>query len=110
MSVVNSLNYQNFERVYFIRGIRILFEDGLKQSRIWSFLFETSSTLMGLLNSSSYQSFEREYFFQGIRILFEDGSRLIYRLSGTGSTGATIRVYIECYEKENVLADAQVHF
>lgn len=45
---------------------------------------------------------------QGIRILFEDGSRLIYRLSGTGSTGATIRMYIECYEKENVLADAQV--
>lgn len=47
-------------------------------------------------------------FLQGIRILFEDGSRLIYRLSGTGSIGATIRVYIECYEKENVLADAQV--
>lgn len=45
---------------------------------------------------------------QGIRILFEDGSRLIYRLSGTGSSGATIRVYIECYEKENVLTDAQV--
>ncbi|KAF7287696.1 phosphoglucose mutase 1 [Rhynchophorus ferrugineus] len=45
---------------------------------------------------------------QGIRVLFEDGSRLIYRLSGTGSSGATIRVYIECYEKENVLTDAQV--
>ncbi|XP_060533837.1 phosphoglucomutase [Cylas formicarius] len=45
---------------------------------------------------------------QGIRILFEDGSRLIYRLSGTGSSGATVRVYIECYEKENVLSDAQV--
>lgn len=45
---------------------------------------------------------------QGIRILFEDGSRLIYRLSGTGSSGATIRVYIECYEKEDVLTDAQV--
>lgn len=45
---------------------------------------------------------------QGIRILFDDGSRLIYRLSGTGSSGATIRIYIECYEKENVLTDAQV--
>lgn len=45
---------------------------------------------------------------QGIRILFEDGSRLIYRLSGTGSSGATIRVYIERYETENVLTDAQV--
>ncbi|KAJ8939351.1 hypothetical protein NQ318_005712 [Aromia moschata] len=44
---------------------------------------------------------------QGVRILFEDGSRLIYRLSGTGSSGATIRVYIDSYEKENILADAQ---
>lgn len=45
---------------------------------------------------------------QGIRVLFDDGSRLIYRLSGTGSSGATIRVYIECYEKEDVLTEAQV--
>uniref|UniRef100_A0A6N2KRM8 phosphoglucomutase (alpha-D-glucose-1,6-bisphosphate-dependent) n=1 Tax=Salix viminalis TaxID=40686 RepID=A0A6N2KRM8_SALVM len=37
---------------------------------------------------------------QGIRYLFEDGSRLIFRLSGTGSEGATIRVYIEQYEKD----------
>ncbi|XP_018323607.1 phosphoglucomutase [Agrilus planipennis] len=44
---------------------------------------------------------------QGVRILFEDGSRLIFRLSGTGSSGATIRVYIDSYEKENVTADAQ---
>ena len=34
---------------------------------------------------------------QGIRYLFTDGSRIIYRLSGTGSAGATIRVYIEQY-------------
>ncbi|GLT27355.1 hypothetical protein SLA2020_023610 [Shorea laevis] len=37
---------------------------------------------------------------QGIRYLFEDGSRLIFRLSGTGSEGATIRLYIEQYEKD----------
>ncbi|XP_078170661.1 phosphoglucomutase, cytoplasmic 2-like [Carex rostrata] len=37
---------------------------------------------------------------QGIRFIFNDGSRLIYRLSGTGSAGATIRVYIEQYEKD----------
>jgi phosphoglucomutase len=30
--------------------------------------------------------------------MFRDGSRVIYRLSGTGSVGATIRVYIEKYE------------
>lgn len=37
---------------------------------------------------------------QGIRILFTDNSRIIFRLSGTGSTGATIRVYIETYEND----------
>ena len=34
---------------------------------------------------------------QGIRILFEDGSRIVFRLSGTGTEGATLRVYIERY-------------
>eukprot|EP00898_Chlorokybus_atmophyticus_P004305 jgi/Chlat1/4876/Chrsp31S08943 len=34
---------------------------------------------------------------QGIRFLFSDGSRLVFRLSGTGSSGATIRMYIEQY-------------
>ena len=35
---------------------------------------------------------------QGIRFLFENGSRIVYRLSGTGTVGATLRVYIERYE------------
>ena len=35
---------------------------------------------------------------QGIRIGFTDGSRIIFRLSGTGTKGATLRVYIESYE------------
>ena len=34
---------------------------------------------------------------QGIRILFNDGSRIVFRLSGTGTEGATLRVYIERY-------------
>jgi len=37
---------------------------------------------------------------QGLRVLFEDGARLIYRLSGTGTEGATLRVYIEAYEAD----------
>jgi phosphoglucomutase len=32
---------------------------------------------------------------------------VIYRLSGTGSTGATIRLYADSYEKSNVTSDAQ---
>ena len=35
---------------------------------------------------------------QGIRVLFEDGSRIVFRLSGTGTHGATLRVYLERYE------------
>merc|ERR1739836_7831 len=35
---------------------------------------------------------------QGIRIIFEDGSRIIFRLSGTGVAGATVRLYLEKYE------------
>ncbi len=34
---------------------------------------------------------------QGVRVLFEDGSRIVMRLSGTGTEGATLRVYLERY-------------
>ena len=37
---------------------------------------------------------------QGIRLIFENGSRIIYRLSGTGTAGATLRIYIERYEAD----------
>jgi phosphoglucomutase len=37
---------------------------------------------------------------QGIRILFEGGARIVYRLSGTGTEGATLRVYLEAYEPD----------
>ena len=42
---------------------------------------------------------------QGIRIGFADGSRIVYRLSGTGTEGATLRVYIERYEPDPALHD-----
>lgn len=37
---------------------------------------------------------------QGIRIGFTDGSRIVFRLSGTGTQGATLRVYLESYEQD----------
>ncbi len=37
---------------------------------------------------------------QGVRILFGDGSRIIFRLSGTGTEGATLRVYLEAFEAD----------
>ena len=46
---------------------------------------------------------------QGVRFVFSDGSRFIFRLSGTGSSGATVRMYIEQYEADVAKqgADAQ---
>ncbi len=40
---------------------------------------------------------------QGIRILFTDGSRIIFRLSGTGTEGATVRIYLEKFEPNQAL-------
>jgi phosphoglucomutase len=37
---------------------------------------------------------------QGIRFLMTDGSRIIFRLSGTAGSGATVRMYIEQYEPQ----------
>ncbi|KAG2190865.1 hypothetical protein INT46_001531 [Mucor plumbeus] len=47
---------------------------------------------------------------QGIRIIFKDGSRIIIRLSGTGSQGATVRLYVEKYSSNaaEYADDAQV--
>ena len=45
---------------------------------------------------------------QGVRILFEGGSRVVFRLSGTGTSGATLRVYLERYEPETGNLDLAV--
>jgi phosphoglucomutase len=47
---------------------------------------------------------------QGIRIGFENGSRIIFRLSGTGTVGATLRIYLERHEPDSSMhqQDAQV--
>ncbi|MFL6710123.1 MAG: alpha-D-glucose phosphate-specific phosphoglucomutase [Massilia sp.] len=38
---------------------------------------------------------------QGIRIIMTDGSRIVFRLSGTGTEGATVRLYLERYEADS---------
>ncbi|MDM8545036.1 alpha-D-glucose phosphate-specific phosphoglucomutase [Candidatus Venteria ishoeyi] len=42
---------------------------------------------------------------QGIRIGFADGSRIVFRLSGTGTAGATLRIYLERFEANTDLHD-----
>ncbi|MFV0293508.1 MAG: alpha-D-glucose phosphate-specific phosphoglucomutase [Paracoccus sp. (in: a-proteobacteria)] len=45
---------------------------------------------------------------QGIRIVFTDGSRIVMRLSGTGTEGATLRVYLERYQPPDGALDLPV--
>jgi phosphoglucomutase len=42
---------------------------------------------------------------QGIRILFEDDARLVFRLSGTGTSGATLRVYCDAHQRDPALME-----
>jgi phosphoglucomutase len=44
---------------------------------------------------------------QGLRVLFEGGSRVVFRLSGTGTQGATLRVYLERYEPAEGIIDGE---
>ena len=43
----------------------------------------------------------------GLIIHFTNGSRIVYRLSGTGTVGATLRTYIERYETKDLLEDPE---
>ena len=45
---------------------------------------------------------------QGIRLIFDDGARVIFRLSGTGTEGATLRLYLESYEADVARQDQPV--
>jgi len=78
-------------------------------------LMERLRALNGSLNGKRYGDYEVSFSddfaytdpvdhstsdHQGIRIVFTDGSRIVFRLSGTGTEGATLRVYLERYESE----------
>jgi phosphoglucomutase len=76
-------------------------------------LIEHLQTLMPTLVSKQFRSYQVSYCDdfsyvdpvdrslstgQGIRLGFTNGSRIVFRLSGTGTQGATLRVYLESYE------------
>jgi phosphoglucomutase len=78
-------------------------------------LMNTLRSLNGSLTGKRYGGFEVAFSddfaytdpvdgsiseHQGIRINFTDGSRIVFRLSGTGTEGATLRVYLERYEAD----------
>ncbi len=103
-------HWQVFGRDYYSRhdyeGVDKAAADELMQSLRGRFSELTGSTVAGrkirLADDFSYTdpidgSISSQ---QGIRILFEDGSRIVYRLSGTGTVGATLRVYLETLESD----------
>lgn len=67
---------------------------------------ERIQTSPGVLNTFCHGLF----WLQGLRIIFAGGSRVIYRLSGTDTEGATVRIYIDSYEKEEIFEDTQVRY
>lgn len=79
-------------------------------------LMENLRSLVSTLQGKQYGNYEVKYADdfsytdpidgsvatkQGIRIGFTDGSRIVFRLSGTGTQGATLRVYLERYEPDS---------
>lgn len=86
--------------------------EGVKSDRAHS-LMENLQSAIENLNGKSFGSYQVAYSDdfsytdpvdhsisrnQGTRIGFDDGSRIVFRLSGTGTQGATLRVYLERYE------------
>ncbi|MDF5722805.1 MAG: alpha-D-glucose phosphate-specific phosphoglucomutase [Rhizonema sp. PD37] len=78
-------------------------------------LIENLRSAMPSLKGKQFGSYEVEYSDdfsytdpidgsisqkQGVRIGFTDGSRIVFRLSGTGTQGATVRIYLESYEPD----------
>lgn len=107
-------HWARFGRDYYSRhdyeGMSATVGDG-----IMSHLRDQLSALPGQCFGANQVSFADDFCYvdpvdasvsphQGIRIGFENGSRLVFRLSGTGTEGATLRIYVERYE-----ADATRH-
>jgi phosphoglucomutase len=79
-------------------------------------LMEKLRSALSTMKGKKYGSYEVEYADdfsytdpidgsvsnkQGVRIGFTDGSRIVFRLSGTGTQGATLRLYLESYEADS---------
>ena len=114
-------HWQKFGRSYYQRHDYEGLEQGLA-NQMMATLRQKLSTLPGLQVAGSRITHADDFSYtdpvdgsvsskQGIRILLADGSRIVCRLSGTGTEGATLRLYVERYMKdggkgtiENVLA------
>lgn len=108
-SIVRS-HWQRFGRNYYSRhdydGIETAAADGL-MSHLRDSLAKLPGTAIGKLVVESADDFAYTDPIdgsvstkQGIRIAIAGGARIVFRLSGTGTEGATLRVYLERYEPD----------
>lgn len=108
MDIVHD-HWRTYGRTYYTRhdyeGIDIDIADRL-MSDLRAKLPSITGQIIGSLNIKEADDFSyndpidgSKSANQGIRIFFEGGSRLVLRLSGTGTSGATLRVYMENFEQ-----------
>lgn len=111
-------HWQTYGRNYYSRHDY----EGVDSDRASS-LMQNLRSLASTLKGRQYGKYEVEYSDdfsytdpidgstserQGIRVGFVDGSRIVFRLSGTGTQGATLRVYFESYESDPTKQDRDV--
>jgi phosphoglucomutase len=110
-------HWQRFGRNYYSRhdydGIETAAADGL-MSHLRDSLAKLPGTVIGKLVVESADDFSYTDPIdgsvstkQGIRIAFAGGARIVFRLSGTGTEGATLRVYLERYEPDATRHDIE---
>jgi phosphoglucomutase len=108
VKTIVSEHWQQFGRDYFTRhDYESVDSDNARQmiDRLRLTLDELSGQEFAGLRIESADDFayldpvdHSESTTQGIRIFFSNGGRIVFRLSGTGTQGATLRVYLDCYE------------
>ncbi|MCU7940850.1 MAG: alpha-D-glucose phosphate-specific phosphoglucomutase [gamma proteobacterium symbiont of Bathyaustriella thionipta] len=103
-------HWQEFGRNYYSRHDFEAIESD-KANRLMSGLRDKVKTLTGKQLGTLTVSYSDDFSYtdpidnsiseqQGIRIGFSNGSRIVFRLSGTGTSGATVRIYYESYETD----------
>ncbi len=111
VSEIVKSHWESYGRDYFTRhdyeGV-----DAPKAQQMIGMLRENLGSLKGRsfcgLNVESADDFQytdpvdgSKTIEQGIRIYLNNGGRIVYRLSGTGTQGATLRVYLDCYVNDS---------
>lgn len=112
---ISKAHWQRYGRNYFQRRDYMIADTGKAQALMEALRAGlpklSGSTLAGaaveLADDFLYHDVvdDSESAHQGVRIVRDDGSRIVYRLSGTGTSGATLRVYLEQYHGERLQDD-----